>query len=88
MAIVMNKNGFINEIQKHTDKDVKDCIIIADCFDKHFFIGRKNKDATVSELMEKLEIDHEEADQVYNITSKIITTAIKDKLKHPFRSND
>ena len=88
MVIVMNKSGFIKEIEKQTQRDSRDCIIIADCFDEHFFIGKKNKEKTVNDLMEKLEISYEEADEIYNIVSKIITTAIKDKLKHPFKGND
>ena len=84
----MNKSGFINEIEKQTKRDSRDCIIIADCFDEHFIIGKKNKEKTVNDLMEKLEISHEEADEIYNIVSKIIATAIKNKLKHPFKGND
>ena len=88
MVIAMNKSGFIEEIAKQTNRDMKECIIIADCFDNHFFIGKKNKEKTVIELEEKLEISNEDANQVYEIVSKIIATAIKDRLKHPFGSND
>ena len=88
MVIQMNKSGFIEEISKQTKRDIRDSIIIADCFDNHFIIGKKNKDKTVLDIKEKLEITEEEADEVYNIVSNIIATAIKDKLKHPFRSNE
>lgn len=88
MVIRMNKHGFVEEISKKTNRDIKDSIIIADCFDNHFIIGKKNKEKTVLDIQEKLEVNYEEADEIYNIVSKIIATAIKDKLRHPFRSNN
>lgn len=83
----MNKSGFIQEIKKQTNRDEREAIIIADCFDNHFIIGKKNKEKTVIDIEEKLEVNHEEAEEVYEIVSKIIATAIKDRLKHPFGSN-
>ena len=83
----MNKHGFVQEISKQTNRDIKDSIIIADCFDNHFIVGKKNKEKTVLDIAEKLEIDYDEANDVYDKVSKIIATAIKNKLRHPFRSN-
>lgn len=83
----MNKHGFIEEIKKQTNRDERDAIVIADCFDNHFIIGKKNKEKTVAEIEEKLEVSHEEAEELYEIVSKIIATAIKNRLKHPFGSN-
>ena len=88
MVMKMNKHGFIEEIKKQTNRDERDAIIIADCFDNHFIIGKKNKEKTIVDIEEKLEVSHEEAEEIYEIVSKIIATAIKNKLKHPFRSNN
>ena len=88
MVMKMNKHGFIEEIKKQTNRDERDSIIIADCFDNHFIIGKKNKEKTIADIEAKLEISHEEAEELYEIVSNIIATAIKDKLKHPFRSNE
>ena len=82
----MNKHGFIEEIKKQTNRDERDSIIIADCFDNHFIIGKKNKEKTIADIEEKLEVSHEEAEELYEIVSKIIATAIKNKLRHPFKS--
>lgn len=82
----MNKHGFIEEIKKQTNRDERDAIVIADCFDNHFIIGKKNKEKTIVDIESKLEVSHEEAEELYEIVSKIIATAIKDKLKHPFKS--
>lgn len=81
----MNKHGFIEEIKKQTNRDERDAIVIADCFDNHFIIGKKNKEKTIIDIEEKLKVSHEEAEEVYEIVSKIIATAIKNKLKHPFK---
>ena len=88
MVMKMNKHGFIEEIKKQTNRDERESIIIADCFDNHFFIGKRNKEKTVAEIEEKLEVSNEEANEVYNIVSNIIATQIKNKLKHPFGSNE
>ena len=88
MVKQMNKHGFVQEISKQTNRDIRESIIIADCFDNHFIIGKKNKEKTILDIQDKLEVEYEEANEVYNIVSKIIATAIKDKLKHPFRSNE
>ena len=85
MVKAMNKHGFVEEISKQTNIDIKDSIIIADCFDNHFIVGKKNKEKTILDIQSKLEVEYEEANELYNIVSKIIATAIKNKLKHPFK---
>ena len=88
MVIAMNKSGFIKELEKQTNRNTKDCIVIADCMDDHFFIGKRNKEKIIADLIEKLEVTDEEADEIYNISCNIITTELKRKLKHPFKSKD
>ena len=85
MVKLMNKHGFVEEISKQTNRDIKDSIIIADCFDNHFIVGKKNKEKTILDIQDKLEVEYEEASELYNIVSKIIATAIKNKLRHPFK---
>ena len=81
----MNKHGFVQEISKQTNRDIKDSIIIADCFDNHFIVGKKNKEKTILDIQDKLEVEYEEANKLYTIVSNIIATAIKNKLRHPFK---
>lgn len=47
-----------------------------------------NKEKTINTLIERMNVTEEKADELYNIASGIIATAIKDKLKHPFKSQD
>ena len=88
MVIMMNKSGFIEELVKQTKRSQKDCIVIADCMDDHFFVGKRNKEKIIADLIDKLDIDSEEADEIYTISCNIITTELKRKLKHPFKSKD
>lgn len=87
MVKKMNKHGFIEEIKKQTNRDERDAIIIADCFDNHFIIGKNNADKTIAEIEEKLDVSKEEANELYEIVSNIIANTIKNRLKHPFGSN-
>lgn len=88
MVKKMNKRGFIKELIKETKLPEEKCIIINDCMEEYFIIGRTNKEKTISLLMEKLNYDYAKADEIYNIASKIISTSIKDKIIHPFKSQD
>ena len=36
--------------------------------------------------MEQLNIDNKKANEIYETSMNIITNAIKDKIKHPFKS--
>lgn len=84
----MNKQGFIDELVKQTGYDREKCIIINDSLEDNFLFGKNNKQKTINALMNNLKCDEEEANRIYNITSSIITKAIKEKIKHPFRNYD
>ena len=84
----MNKTGFIKELSKQTKLSENECILINDCLEENFIIGKKNKQKTIDLMIEKLNYDEEKADEIYNIASSIIATQIKEKIKHPFRSKD
>ena len=84
----MNKKEFIEELKKQTGLSEEKCIIINDVLENNFLIGKKNKDKIIIELKDKLKINEEEADKIYNITSEIFVSEIKEKIKHPFKNKD
>ena len=88
MVMKMNKKGFIEQLVKETGLPEEKCIIINDCIEEYFIVGKNNKEKKINLLMEKLDIDYDKADEIYNIASKLITTNIKEKIKHPFKSQD
>lgn len=83
----MNKMGFIKELSKETGYDEQKCIMINDIIENYFIFGRKNKDKIIQDLQRKSSLSEDDAENVYDISMKIITREIKDKLKHPFKRN-
>lgn len=84
----MNKMGFIKELSKQTGYDEQKCILINDIIENYFIFGRKNKDKIIKDLQIKASLNEDDAENVYDISMKIITIEIKDKLKHPFKSQN
>ena len=81
---MVNKTKFINELEKETQLSTEECLIINDVLENNFIIGKKNKNKIITILIEKLNINYEESENIYNISMKIILNSIKRKLKHPF----
>lgn len=88
MVRKMNKSGFIEELVKKTDLTKDECIKLVDALDDNFIIGKKNKEKTIASIIEKLGVDEAKADELYNISSSIIVSEIKNKIKHPFKSKN
>lgn len=88
MVLTMNKTSFIKKLQKNLNYDKEKCIIINDVMESTSLFGKKSKDKMVSDLIIRLNITNSEANRIYEIAMNIITTEIKNKIKHPFRSQD
>ena len=84
----MNKTGFLKQLQEKTNLSEKDTLVVSSILDDYFVFGKKNKNKIVSAIKEKLNVTDERADEIYNITMSIISSNIKDKIKHPFKSKD
>lgn len=84
----MNKMGFIKELSKETGYDEQKCILINDIIENYFIFGRKNKDKIIKDLQVKTSLSEDDAENVYDISMKIITGEIKNKIKHPFKSQN
>lgn len=84
----MNKEKFIEELESVTGLDKDKCVIVNNILESNFILGKKNKEKIVSNLMGQLNLTTSEADILYDSAMSIIGNGIKDKLKHPFKSND
>ena len=84
----MNKKEFLNELSKQTDLNKNEAILVNDILEKNFFIGKKNKDKIISELVIKLGISLDKSTEIYNVSKKIVSNEIINKLKHPFKNQD
>lgn len=86
MEVKMNKEIFINELQSRIKLSKEECISINEILEKYFILG--NKDKIINNLKENLNIDKTRAEDIYNISMEIISSALKQKLKNPFKSID
>ncbi len=84
----MNKNGFIKELSRQTGYNVEKCILINNVIENYFIFRRENKDKIIKDLQIKASLNEDDSENVYDIWVKIITEEIKNKLKHPFRSQN
>lgn len=84
----INKYEFINTIQNKTKLSKEKCLIINDILENNFLLGNKNKQNIINELIDKLSVNEEKAEEIYNISMNIISLSLKEKLKHPFKSQD
>ncbi len=84
----MNKKAFIQELSKHLSYSIEECTIIDDILESNFFISKKNKDKIIEEFISRLNIQEEEASKVYDVSTNIIKSEIKNAMKHPFRDRD
>lgn len=84
----MNKIGFIKELSKQTGYDEEKCILINDIIENYFIFGRKNKDKIMKYLQIKVGLNEDDSENVYDITMRILTEEMKNKLKHPFKNQN
>lgn len=84
----MNKKRFIEELEYVTGLDHGKCTMINDILESHFIIGKKNKEKIVSDIMEQLGMPSDEAEKIYQSAMSVLGSGMKDRLKHPFSSQD
>lgn len=84
----MNKTSFIKELSKQTGYDEEKCILINNVIENYFIFRTKNKDKIIKDLQVKIPLSEDDAENIYDISMRIITGEIKNKLKHPFKNQD
>ncbi len=84
----MNKTGFIKELSEKLGCDEAKGTLINSVIEDHFVAGKNNKEKILADLVEKVGVSQEEADNIYNTAMEIITKSLKDKILHPFKKND
>lgn len=84
----MNKIGFIKELSNETGYSEQECILINNVIENYFIFWKKNKDKIIKDLQTKVTLTEDDAENIYDISMKIITGEIKNKLRHPFKSKN
>ena len=80
----MNKKEFIEKLEKQTGYDKEKCMVINSILEDSFIIGKKNKIKIVNKLKEKLNLTLDEAEKIYNSSMEVISSGIKNSIKHTF----
>lgn len=84
----MNKEKFIKKLEEVTGLDNSKCTIINSILEDNFIVGKKSKEKIVNDIESKLSVTNEKAEKLYEDSMSIIGSEIKDKIKHPFKSQD
>lgn len=84
----MNKTEFIKELEKLTGCTSEECAVVNEIMESHFVLSSKKKNEIVEDIMNRLSFSDEKASDVYEKAMQLIKNTAKDKLKHPFRSQD
>lgn len=88
MVMKMNKREFIKELSSQTGYNEQKCILIDNVIENYFIFGKKNREKIIKDLQIKASLNEDDAENAYDIAIKIITGEIKNKLKHPFKSQN
>jgi len=88
MVKKMNKTKFIQTLQEKLNIDENTAVILNSIIEDNNIFGKKNKDKIINEIIDALKIDLEKAESIYEKVMEIITSAIKNKIRHPFKSQD
>ena len=88
MVIQMNKKGFILKLKEKLNYNEEKCIKINEILEDTFLIGKKNKEKMIERFIEEINVDEDEANNIYETTMNIVCSGIKDKIKHPSKDLD
>ena len=84
----MNKRQFIGALQKKTNLTVEQCVIVNDILEDYLIFLPLNEPNIIQAFLKKLALNLETATEVYQISKEILEQALKESLKHPFKSKD
>ena len=84
----INKKSFINELQDNTNLSYEECLIVNNILENNFIFNKKKKEKVINELILQLNINDERANEIYNEIMQFISSKLKEKIKHPFKSYD
>lgn len=88
MVMKMNKSKFIKELSKEIGYSEEKCFLINNVLENYFIFNKSNREKIIQDLKSKVSLSEDDAENVYDISMRIIREEIKNKIKHPFRSKD
>ncbi len=88
MVMKMNKSKFIKKLSKETEYSEEKCLLINNVLENYFIFNKSNREKIIQDLKSKVSLSEDDAENVYDISMRIIKEEIKNKIKHPFKSKD
>lgn len=86
MVRQMNKTMFIKEISERCNLSIEDATLVNSVLEDNFFLSKSKRCIIINGIMDTLNIDIDKATNIYEECVTIASEAVKNKLKHPFRS--
>lgn len=81
----MNNKELMKKVNDELKLDDKSLMIFSNIVNDIPVVGKLNKEKIIKEFVKQLNVDEMVAEHYYDVFYRIITSAIKDKLKHPFK---
>ena len=69
-------NNIKEKLKKLTNRSDDEINIIDEILNNHFIVGRNNKEKIIADFKEKLNLNNEDANDLYNQCSEIIVKGI------------
>ena len=88
MVRKMNKTEFIKKLEEELKYDHERCLAINSILEDTFILGKHKKEKLIERFINELNMDNDEGEHVYEVTSSIISNGIKNSIFHPFKSKD
>lgn len=66
----MNEEKFVEKLSKQASLTKEEAILVNDIFENNFFISKKYKDKIISEIVLSLNININEATNIYEIAKR------------------
>ena len=76
MEMKMNKEEYIKVLMVKTNRSEEECILLNEKIEKHFIIGKNNKEKIIEDIIQELHLEYKEADDLYNICIENIIKGI------------
>ena len=76
MEMKMNKEEYIKVLMVKTNRSEEECIVLNEIIEKHFIIGKNNKEKIMEDIIQELHLEYKEADDLYNICIENIIKGI------------
>lgn len=72
----MNKAEVVKKLMEKTEYSEEKCVILNDILENHFIVGKNNKEKIVNDIIEKLDVTYEQADELYNVCMELVVKGV------------